>query len=82
MNQRPLDVVVIGGGMITNDLILPSVYHLQRLGVVGEITVCALNSGPLQALADNAELRAAFPGQKFTALPALTTPPEKMFPDL
>jgi len=82
MKNQPLDTLIIGGGMITNDQLLPSIYHLQRLGVVGEITICALNSAPLQALADNAELRAAFPGQKFTALPALTTPADKMFPDL
>lgn len=80
--ENGLDVLIIGGGMITNDLLLPSVYHLQRTGVVGEITVCALNSGPLRALADSAELRAAFPGQQFTALPALDTAPEQMFPDL
>jgi len=82
MNTKPLDILIIGGGMITNDQLLPSIYHLQRLGVVGEITICALNSAPLKALADNAELRAAFPAQKFTALPSLTTPPDKMFPDL
>jgi len=82
MNTKPLDILIIGGGMITNDQLLPSIYHLQRLGVVGEITICALNSAPLKALADNAELRAAFPGQKFTALPSLTTTPDKMFPDL
>ena len=82
MRSQPLDTLIIGGGMITNDLILPSVYQLQRLGVVGEISVCALNSAPLQALANNAELNAAFPGQKFTALPPLTTSPDKLFPDL
>ena len=82
MNNQPLDTLIIGGGMITNDQLLPSIYHLQRLGVVGEITICALNSEPLKALTDNAELRAAFPGQNFTALPALTTPSDKMFPDL
>jgi predicted dehydrogenase len=82
MNTKPLDTLIIGGGMITNDQLLPSIYHLQRLGGVGEITICALNSAPLKALADNADLRAAFPEQKFTALPSLTTPPDKMFPDL
>ena len=82
MKSQPLDTLIVGGGMITNDQLLPSIYHLQRLGVVGEITICALNSAPLKALADNAELRTAFPGQKFTAMPALTTPPDKMFPDL
>lgn len=42
-NNVKLDVMIVGGGMITNDLILPSVYHLQRVGVVGRIQVCALN---------------------------------------
>ena len=31
------DVLIVGGGMITHDQILPSLYHLQRLGVIGEI---------------------------------------------
>ena len=78
----PRDLLIIGGGMITNDLILPSVFHLQRLGRVGRISVCALNSGPLRALADSAELSQAFPGQAFDPLPGLDEPPERMFPDL
>jgi len=82
MNPCRLDTLIIGGGMITNDQLLPSVYHLQRLGVVGEIIICALNSAPLRALAENAELRAAFPGQSFTAMPSLDTPAEEMFPEL
>ena len=73
-NAKPLDTIIVGGGMITNDLILPSAYHLQRLGVVGQITVCALNSAPLKALKENREIREAFPGQDFIAQPALTEP--------
>ncbi|MCF7839133.1 MAG: Gfo/Idh/MocA family oxidoreductase [Candidatus Marinimicrobia bacterium] len=80
--NEALDVLIIGGGMITNDLILPSVYHLQRLGGVGEISVCALNSAPLRALRDNPELQEAFPGQGFQAYPACETPPEQKFPEL
>jgi hypothetical protein len=57
-----LDVLIVGGGMITNDLILPSVYHLQRVGVVGRIQVCALNSAPLKSLKESRELKEAFPG--------------------
>ena len=38
--------------MITHDQILPSLYHLQRQGVVGPIRICALNSAPLRALAE------------------------------
>ena len=80
--ENCLDVLIIGGGMITQDLILPSAYHLQRLGRVGKISVCALNSAPLRALRDSAELKQAFPGQDFTPLPAFAKPPDDMFPDL
>lgn len=80
--EQKMDVLIIGGGMITNDLLLPSVYHLQRTGAVGSIRICALNAPPLKALKDSLELREAFPGQDFEALPALTASPDKMFPDL
>jgi D-galacturonate reductase len=81
-SMRALDVVIIGGGMITQDLILPSVYHLQRTNKAGELTVCALNSAPLRALRESAELREAFPGQSFTASPDFKQKPERMFPEL
>ena len=77
-----LDVTIIGGGMITSDQILPSLYHLQRLGSIGEIRICALNSAPLRALAAEPRFAEAFPGQTFQAYPALDQPPDKMFPDL
>jgi len=80
--SKTIDVTIIGGGMITNDLILPSVYHLQRVGVVGKINVCALNSAPLKMLEDNHEIREAFPGQEFTAYPSVGEPSGKVFPDL
>ena len=75
-------VFVVGGGMITSDLILPTLYHLQRLGYLGAVTVCALGSGPLRALEENPEIRAAFPSSSFTPQPPLSTPPEQGFPDL
>jgi predicted dehydrogenase len=68
--------------MITTDLILPALYQLQRRKIVGEITVCALSSGPLRALAENAEIRSAFPRSTFMAQPALSVPPEDHYPDL
>ncbi|MBN1674241.1 MAG: Gfo/Idh/MocA family oxidoreductase [Kiritimatiellae bacterium] len=79
---KPVDVTIVGGGMITNDLILPSIYHLQRTGTVGRIDICALNTPPLKALAENPEIREAFPGQAFTPHPALSEAPDKKFPDL
>lgn len=77
-----LEVVIVGGGMITHDQILPSLYHLQRLGQIRSIRIAALNSPPLRALAESARLAEAFPGQTFQASPALEEPPDRMFPDL
>jgi D-galacturonate reductase len=82
MNGQPLHVALIGGGMITHDQILPSLYHLQRLGKIGPITICALDSGPLRALAEDEVFPLAFPGQTFKALPELQEPPERKHPEI
>ncbi len=80
--MQPIDVTIVGGGMITHDLILPSIYHLQRTGVVNEISVCALNSSPLRALRDSEGAGRAFPGQRFTPYPAFDVDPNAQFPEL
>jgi D-galacturonate reductase len=77
-----IDATIVGGGMITYDLLLPSLYHLQRTGVVRNISVCALNSAPLRALRDNREFHEAFPGQDFTPHPSLDEHEDRTFPDL
>lgn len=77
-----LNVTIVGGGMITFDLLLPSLYHLERTGVVRKIDVCALNTAPLKALADNPEFQEAFPAQSFTPHPAFSEPADRAFPDL
>ncbi len=81
-NSTSVDVTIVGGGMITNDLILPSIYHLQRTGIVGKIDICALNNPPLKALKRNKEITEAFPHQDFTPHPSLEEPEDKTFPDL
>ena len=80
--SKSIDVTIVGGGMITNDLLLPSIYHLQRTGVAGEVSVCALNSPPLKELYENKEIAEAFPGQSFNAYPSLSEPADKIYPDL
>lgn len=77
-----LDLTIIGGGMITYDLILPSVYHLQRMGKVGKISVCALDSAPLKKLKNSHELITAFPKQDFRAYPSHREPEENKYPEL
>ncbi|MCK4249252.1 MAG: Gfo/Idh/MocA family oxidoreductase [Candidatus Omnitrophica bacterium] len=79
---KAIDVTIVGGGMITNDLILPSIYHLQRTGVVNNINICSLNNPPLKALKENKEIQEAFPGQDFNSYPALSEDPQTNFPDL
>lgn len=76
-------VVILGGGMITEMQILPSVYHLQRLGLVDNISICALNSPPLKKLAQNQSLKNAFPKYKFTSFPDFNSvSPDENFSDL
>jgi len=81
-SPNPLDVAIIGGGMITHDLILPVAYHLQRLNIVSNIQVCSLNSAPLRELNGSAMIQRAFPGQDFEASPSLSTPENENFPEL
>jgi D-galacturonate reductase len=80
--SQPINIVLVGGGMITHDQILPSLYHMQRRGEVGTISICALNSPPLRDLAKAPAFAEAFPGQSFTPYPALAEPDDKMYPDL
>ncbi len=80
--ENKLDVTIVGGGMITHDLILPSVYHLQRIGIVDEINVCALSSGPLNFLKTSKDIVNSFPGQDFNAFPPVTEAEENNFPEL
>jgi predicted dehydrogenase len=70
-DYKPLDLLVIGAGMIVNDLLLPSVYQLQRLGVVKDISVCDARISSLQALKENTLIKEAFPEQDFRPYPAL-----------
>jgi D-galacturonate reductase len=63
-----MDVFVAGGGMILQDQILPSLYQLQRNGLVGNITVCARNRATLDALRGTEKIRRAFPASTFTGV--------------
>ena len=76
-------VTVVGGGMITQIQILPSLYQLQRLGVIGDIAVSALNGAPLKVLAEDQTLLDAFPDNTFTPYPDFRkVDPNEKFPAL
>jgi D-galacturonate reductase len=68
MSYKP-EVAVIGGGMIVHDQILPSLYQLQRLGRIGEISVCASRRRTVEALAKAEGIARAFPGHSFRGYP-------------
>ena len=80
--MNALAVTVVGGGMITHDQILPSLYHLQRQGAIGQIAVCALNARPLRELAQSERFAHAFPGQSFVPFPPLDADPDAPHPAL
>ena len=63
------DVLIVGGGMITHDQILPTLFHLQREGRIGEISVVASQRSTVQNLQAAPIWAKAFPGQTFRAFP-------------
>ena len=75
------DILIVGGGMITHDQLLPSLYHMQRQGRIGKISVCALRGRDLEPLREAAGLATAFPGQSFHAFPD-GGDPDRPHPDL
>ncbi len=74
--MSPPRVLVIGAGMITGDQLLPSLYHLQRKGRIGEIAVCASRFSTVRDLARAGTLLRAFPGRSFRAYPDGDGPPQ------
>jgi D-galacturonate reductase len=72
----PPEVVVIGGGMIVHDQILPSLYHMQRQRRIGEVSVCASRHETVRALAEAEGLSRAFPGHRFRAWPEAPGAPQ------
>lgn len=67
--------------MIAHDQILPSLYHMQRQGRIGEIAVCAQRASTVRALAEAPGLAEAFPGQSFRGYPD-SGDPDLPHPDL
>ncbi len=70
------EVLIVGGGMITHDQLLPSLYHMQRQGRIAALAVCASRFSTVEALARAEMLLRAFPGQSFRAWPDRAGPPQ------
>jgi D-galacturonate reductase len=63
------EVLIVGAGMIVHDQILPSLYHMQRQGRIGAISICAQHRRSWEALRGAPGLAEAFPGQSFRGYP-------------
>jgi D-galacturonate reductase len=69
--------------MITEMQIVPSLYHLQRIGMINQISICALNGPPLRTIAENQVLKNSFPDQRFVPYPDFkSVSDEEKYPDL
>ena len=66
-----VDALVIGGGMICEDTVLPVLFQERRRGNVGKLQVVSLNSGIIE------RLRSIFPEEEFDGVPD----PDKHPPD-
>lgn len=77
-----IQLTLVGGGMITHDQLLPSFYHLKRLGIIESIQICDRRVAPMRELAEAPDLREAFPDQSFKAFPDLSSGNEPAAADL
>ena len=68
--------LVVGGGMITREVILPTLFQLQRRGELGEISVCSRCGRTLR------HLREIFPDNAFQAYPGEGEDVEASHPEL
>ena len=80
MSHQP-EVTIVGAGMIVHDQLLPSLYQLQRLGRIGQITVCDARRRAVEALAKAEDIVKAFPERSFRALPD-SGDPDSLQPDI
>ncbi len=72
-----LDVLVIGGGMISQEVVLPTVFQERRRGKIGRVLVSSLTGDIIE------QVREVLPGEGFEAYPDPdSVDPKERFPDL
>lgn len=71
-----IDILVIGGGMICEDAVLPTIFQERRRGNVGRVQVVSLNAGIIK------RLQTVFPDEPFEGIPdPAKYPLDKNMPD-
>ncbi len=61
--DRKLDALVIGGGMISRDVIIPTLIQERRRGIIGDILIAARRGATIE------QCRRSFPGEKLIGYP-------------
>ena len=56
-------ILLIGGGMISQDVIIPTIFQEQDRGVVGEVSMASRRASTLRKVRD------LFPDYRFRAIP-------------
>ena len=74
-NNGKVDVLVVGGGMISREVVLPTVFQEQKYGRVGNISISSLTGDIIE------ELQGMFPQFKGYPDPAIHGTTEK-YPDM
>ena len=80
--KNKLEVTIIGAGMIVHDQILPSLLHLQRIGLIGTIKICAKSSIRIKRLVEDPLFKKAFPNAAYEIYPNINDPIENEYNDL
>lgn len=75
MNNTTYPALVVGGGMITREVVLPTLFQMRRNGELGDIAVCSRRGRTLRRIQE------IFPQESFQAYPALDADPEASEPD-
>ncbi len=72
-----LNVLIVGGGMISQEVILPTVFQQRRAGKIRDVLVVSRRAQTIQTL------RRQFPNENFHAWPDPdTVNPQESFPDI
>ncbi len=82
MPDSSTPVLLIGGGMIAHDQILPALLQMRREGAIGEVRVCSQRRSSVDALRDAPALRRAFPDVGFIPVVDPTACPDSPRPGL
>lgn len=75
-NGPKLNILLIGGGMISEEVVLPTVFQEQREGRVGDVLIASRRAKTIK------KLQEVFPNKQFTGYPdPANTPLEESHPD-